>query len=47
VLQVAITAKELACPFPHLNFPGEPYFAYFAGSIDPAIKRFKDWLVRK
>ena len=48
VLQMAITSHELACPFPHLNFPGEPYFAYFAGgSIDPAMKRFKDWLVRK
>jgi LysR family glycine cleavage system transcriptional activator len=47
VLQMAITSHELACPFPHLNFPGEPYFAYFAGgSIDPAVKRFKDWLVR-
>lgn len=47
VLQIAITGQELACPFPHLNFPGEPYFAYFAGNIDPAIKRFRDWLVRK
>jgi LysR family transcriptional regulator, glycine cleavage system transcriptional activator len=48
VLQMAITSHELACPFPHLNFPGESYFAYFAGgSIDPAMKRFKDWLVRK
>ena len=46
LLQMAITSHELACPFPHLNFPGEPYFAYFAGgSIDPAMKRFKDWLV--
>ena len=48
LLQMAITSHELACPFPHLNFPGEAYFAYFAGgSIDPAMKRFKDWLVRK
>jgi DNA-binding transcriptional LysR family regulator len=48
VLEMAITSHELACPFPHLNFPGESYFAYFAGgSIDPAMKRFKDWLVRK
>ncbi|WP_029582734.1 LysR substrate-binding domain-containing protein [Bradyrhizobium sp. URHD0069] len=48
LLQMAITSHELACPFPHLNFPGESYFAYFAGgSIDPAMKRFKDWLVRK
>jgi LysR family transcriptional regulator, glycine cleavage system transcriptional activator len=48
VLQVAITGGELACPFPQLNFPGEPYFAYFAGgTIDPAIHRFRDWLVRK
>jgi LysR family glycine cleavage system transcriptional activator len=48
LLQMAITSRELACPFPHLNFPGESYFAYFAGgSIDPAMKRFKDWLVRK
>ncbi|MGO8913509.1 MAG: LysR substrate-binding domain-containing protein [Bradyrhizobium sp.] len=48
VLQTAIISGELACPFPQLNFPGEPYFAYFAGStIDPAIKRFRDWLVRK
>jgi LysR family glycine cleavage system transcriptional activator len=47
VLQMAITSRELACPFPHLNFPGEPYFAYFAGgSIDPAVRRFNDWLVR-
>lgn len=47
LLEMAITSHELACPFPHLNFPGEPYFAYFAGgSIDPAMKRFKDWLVR-
>ena len=47
LLQMAITSQELACPFPHLNFPGEAYFAYFAGgSIDPAMKRFKDWLVR-
>ena len=46
LLQMAIASHELACPFPHLNFPGEPYFAYFAGgSIDPAMKRFKDWLV--
>jgi LysR family glycine cleavage system transcriptional activator len=48
LLEMAITSHELACPFPHLNFPGESYFAYFAGgSIDPAMKRFKDWLVRK
>ena len=48
LLQMAIASHELACPFPHLNFPGESYFAYFAGgSIDPAMKRFKDWLVRK
>jgi LysR family transcriptional regulator, glycine cleavage system transcriptional activator len=47
LLQMAITRDELACPFPHLNFPGESYFAYFAGgSIDPAMKRFKNWLVR-
>ena len=47
LLDMAITSHELACPFPHLNFPGESYFAYFAGgSIDPAMKRFKDWLVR-
>jgi DNA-binding transcriptional LysR family regulator len=47
LLEMAITSHELACPFPHLNFPGESYFAYFAGgSIDPAMKRFKDWLVR-
>jgi LysR family transcriptional regulator, glycine cleavage system transcriptional activator len=47
LLQMAITRDELACPFPHLNFPGEAYFAYFAGgSIDPAMKRFKNWLVR-
>ena len=47
LLQMAITSHDLACPFPHLNFPGESYFAYFTdGSIDPAMKRFKDWLVR-
>jgi LysR family transcriptional regulator, glycine cleavage system transcriptional activator len=47
LLEMAISSYELACPFPHLNFPGESYFAYFAGgSIDPAMKRFKDWLVR-
>ena len=47
LLQMAITSHELACPFPHLTFPGESYFAYFTdGSIDPAMKRFKDWLVR-
>jgi DNA-binding transcriptional LysR family regulator len=47
LLEMAIASHELACPFPHLNFPGESYFAYFAGgSIDPAMKRFKDWLVR-
>lgn len=47
LLQMAITSHDLACPFPHLNFPGESYFAYFAdGSIDPTMKRFKDWLVR-
>ena len=33
---------------PHLSFQGEAYFAYFAGgSIDPAMKRFTDWLVRE
>jgi LysR family glycine cleavage system transcriptional activator len=47
LLQMAITSHDLSCPFPHLNFPGESYFAYFTdGSIDPAMKRFKDWLVR-
>jgi hypothetical protein len=45
---MAITSRELACPFPHLNFPGESYFAYFAGgSIDPVVKRFKKWLVHE
>jgi LysR family transcriptional regulator, glycine cleavage system transcriptional activator len=48
LLQIAITSQELACPFPHLNFAGESYFAYFAGgSIDPVMKRFKDWLVEE
>jgi DNA-binding transcriptional LysR family regulator len=48
LLQIAITSQELASPFPHLNFPGESYFAYFAGgSIDPVMKRFKEWLVRE
>jgi DNA-binding transcriptional LysR family regulator len=46
LLQIAITSQDLACPFPRLNFAGESYFAYFAGgSIDPVMKRFKDWLV--
>jgi LysR family glycine cleavage system transcriptional activator len=48
LFQIAIANHELACPFPHLNFQGESYFAYFAGgSIDPAMKRFKEWLVRE
>jgi LysR family transcriptional regulator, glycine cleavage system transcriptional activator len=48
LLQIAITSQELACPFPHLNFAGESYFAYFAGgSTDPVMKRFKDWLVEE
>jgi LysR family glycine cleavage system transcriptional activator len=48
LFQMAIANHELACPFPHLNFQGEPYFAYFAGgSIDPAMKRFKEWLVQE
>ena len=48
LLQTAIANHELACPFPQLNFPGECYFAYFAGgSIDPALQRFKDWLLRE
>lgn len=47
VLQIAIESRELACPFPHLNFPGESYFAYFADSIDPLTGRFKDWLVKE
>ncbi|MBR1216981.1 LysR family transcriptional regulator [Bradyrhizobium sp. U87765 SZCCT0131] len=48
LLQLAIASQELACPFPHLNFPGEAYFAYLAGgSIDPAMTRFRDWLVQE
>ena len=48
LFQMAITNHELACPFPHLNFRGESYFAYFAGgNIDPVMKRFKEWLVRE
>jgi LysR family glycine cleavage system transcriptional activator len=48
LFQIAINNHELACPFPHLNFPGEPYFAYFAGgSIDPVVRRFKEWLARE
>jgi len=48
LFQTAIINRELACPFPHLTFQGEPYFAYFAGgSIDPVTKRFKEWLVHE
>ena len=48
LLQIAIASRELACPFPHLNFAGESYFAYFAGSsINPIMKRFKDWLIEE
>src|ERR1700691_1746721 len=48
LFQMAIANHELACPFPHLNFQGESYFAYFAaGSIHHAMKRFKEWLVRE
>ena len=36
---IAIDNDELACPFPHLSFQGEAYFAYFAGGIiDPLLK---------
>lgn len=48
LFETAIANQELACPFPHLSFMGQPYFAYFAGgSIDPVMKRFKDWLARE
>jgi len=48
LFQTAIASGELACPFPRLNFAGEPYFAYFAGgSINPAMRRFKDWLIEE
>jgi LysR family transcriptional regulator, glycine cleavage system transcriptional activator len=48
LLQIAIDSQELASPFPHLNFPGESYFVYFAGSgINPTMERFKDWLVQE
>jgi DNA-binding transcriptional LysR family regulator len=48
LFETAIANRELACPFPHLSFVGEPYYAYFAGgSIDPIMKRFKEWLVRE
>ena len=29
LLQMAITSRDLACPFPHLNFPGEVIFCLF------------------
>jgi len=48
ILQNAITSRQLACPFPHLNFPGAAYFAHVpGGNVDPALKRFTDWLVRE
>ncbi len=47
VLQIAIDSRELACPFPDLNFPGESYFAYFAESADPVMRKFRDWLVKE
>jgi LysR family glycine cleavage system transcriptional activator len=48
LFETAIANRELACPFPQVSFVGEPYFAYFAGgSIDPVMKRFKEWLARE
>jgi len=48
ILQSAIASRQLSCPFPHLNFPGEAYFAHVpAGNVDPALKRFTDWMVRE
>jgi LysR family glycine cleavage system transcriptional activator len=48
LLQIAIDSRELASPFPNLNFPGESYFLYFAGnSINPTMERFTDWLAQE
>jgi len=48
VLQEAIASRDLASPFPELNFPGESYFCHgAAGGIDPATQKFRDWLVQE